>query len=218
MATTDCRPSNIYRIPVHQKRITGLENYISIPYTRPPSPITNVYVSRRRHSTPPAATLRFVEVKSPASNTVIKHYYPIARPTRIIRDQSSTSDLVRSTPCSASLIKRRFQDERTGHTVTTPTSVSSITDIILPAAKKNRNAIVDTPHNIVSDIQSLNHDSSTKKQLRKREPTISLNVGRDIFISDEDSSQDSVYKPQSNKCFKWYHRKCPCRFSCCNIC
>ncbi|CAF0908328.1 unnamed protein product [Rotaria sp. Silwood1] len=192
MATTDCRPSNIYRIPVYQKRVTGLENYISIPYSRPPSPITTVLVSRRRHSTPPASTLRFVEVKSPSSNTVIKHYYPPVRTTRIIREPGSISDSIKSTPCSASLVQRRFQDERTVYTATAPTSLSSITDIILPVAKKNRNTIIDTPNHIVSDIQTVNHDSSTKKQLKKREQLMPLDLVCDVFLSEEDDREDST--------------------------
>jgi hypothetical protein len=175
MSTTDSRPLYIYRTPVYQKRVVGPDNYISVPHARSPSPNPTALVPRRRHSTPPATAVRFVEVKSPHSNTVIKRYYPNIRSTRVFREQNSTSDSAKSPSRPISLVTRRHQEERVVRIATTPTSVGSITDIILPVAKKNRSTILDTPSPSVPQIQS-----------KKRDKAISLDIERDGFVLNED--------------------------------
>ena len=136
MSTTDCRPLYVYRTPIYQKRLINHDNHISIPHARSPSPNPVSFTSRRRHSTPPATAVRFLEVKLPQSNTVVKYYYPNIRSTRVIREQNSASDAVKSPSRPVSLVTRRHQEERAGRIATTPTSLNSFTDVILPLAKK----------------------------------------------------------------------------------
>lgn len=187
MSATDCRLVNIYRTPVYQKRVMNSDNYTSIPHARSSSPNPTPRAPGRRHSTPPANAVRFVEVKSPQSNPVIKHYYPNIRSTRVLREHNSTSDSVKSLTRPVSLVTRRHQEERVVR-ITTPTSVSSITDIILPIAKKNRSTILDTPSPSVPQIQ-FNKRSIT---IKNRDKAYSLDLERNGFLSNEDSYDMSL--------------------------
>ncbi|CAF3552363.1 unnamed protein product [Rotaria socialis] len=220
MPTTDTRQMHIYRKPVHQKRVICTDHHMPALHTRSPSPKRSRLASRRRHSTPPALTLRVFECKSPSSNRVAKYYYPNnIRHARVSGESSSISGSFRSIPSSNPLAKRRFQDERTGYVSTTPSSITSITDIVLPIAKKNRATIVNIPSHIKSSIQPMSRESSTKKQ---REPPKSLTSGSHAFILNEETSEyslsDYIHKPKPIQGSKWYHRKCPCRLSCCTFC
>jgi hypothetical protein len=60
MSTPDSQVLHIYRKPLYQKRAAGADNYISMPHVHSPLPKRTVLVSRRRHSTPQAATVRYV--------------------------------------------------------------------------------------------------------------------------------------------------------------
>ncbi|CAF3802341.1 unnamed protein product [Rotaria magnacalcarata] len=220
MPTTDTRQMHIYRKPVHQKRAICTDHHMLALHTGSPSPKRSRLVSRRRHSTPPASTLRVSDCKSSSSNRVAKYYYPNnTRHTRINGESISISDSFRSIPSSNPLAKRRFQDERTGYISTTPSSIASITDIVLPIAKKNRSTIVDIPSHIKFSIQPMNRESSTTIQ---RDSSKSLTPGSHVFISDGETSEcslsDYIHKPKPIQASKWYHRKCPCRLSCCTFC
>jgi hypothetical protein len=196
MSATDFQLLHVNRKSVYQKRFVGVDNTISMPHVHSPLPKRSVLLSRRRHSTPQAATVRYVAIKSPQSNGVVKHYYVNAKSVRSTKDQGSKPDSVGSPPRPVSLVKPRNQDERVVRLATTPTSMTSTTDIFLPIAKKNRTTIVETPSSVGSDFQSVNHSVFKKKQYKKRERKFSFDIGRDAFFgSDDDSSQDAV-------CFK----------------
>jgi hypothetical protein len=188
MSATDYRTLHVYRLPVYQKRVIGIDNYISNARARSPSPNRSVIVSGRRHSTPPASTKQIVDVNSPPPpNTFIKfyHHHHYTRPTCLNKDQNAISESVKSPPRPISLVKLRHQEERVVRVVTTPTSINSFTDIILPIAKKNCNTIVETPSSIGSEIQSINRNT-------KRGKGISPDFERDFIESDEDSTENSA--------------------------
>lgn len=189
--TTDSRPLHIYRKPIYPKRIISPENYISMPHTRCPSPKIPAPPSRRRHSTPPASALRFLEDLSPSSNKCLKYYYPNVKPTRVTRESSTISDPIKSRPTSIPLIKQRHQDKHNGYMPTTPSSMTSIPDVILPATKKNRSAIIHISSQIKSDNQSDHYKPSNKRQWKKCEQSKSLDLDRHAFISNDDSSEYS---------------------------
>jgi len=188
MSATDCRTLHVYRLPVYKKRVIGIDNYISSPRARSPSPNKSVLVSRRRHSTPSALTKRSVDVNSPPSNTIVKYYHHYIRPTCMNKDQNSLSDSVKSPSRPISLVKLRHQEERVVRIVTTPTSINSFTDIILPIAKKNRNTIIETPSSSASEAQSINRGTPAAK----RGKATSVDLERDVFASDEDSHEKSL--------------------------
>jgi hypothetical protein len=190
MSATDYRTLHVYRLPVYQKRVVGIDNCISNARARSPSPNRSVIVSGRRHSTPQASTKRIVDVSSPPSNTFIKfyHHHHYTRPTCLNKDQNVISESVKSPPRPISLVKLRHQEERVVRVVTTPTSINSFTDIILPIAKKNCNTIVETPSSIGSEIQSIHRNTSS----RKRGKGISPDSDRDFIESDEDSTENST--------------------------
>jgi hypothetical protein len=172
-------------LQIHQKRSAGTDNYISIPVTRSPSPNRAVLVSSRRHSTPSTSTIRFVEFKSPQSNTVIKYYFPHTRTTRAIREEtllSNTLDVVKSPPRPISLLKRRHEDERLIRIATTPTGPTPNNDIIIPTAKKSRHTIIETP---------VNRDTVARNQWKKRETVIPLDLERDISEFTDDDYEET---------------------------
>ena len=201
MTMNDYRLSHIYRTPIYQKRIINPENYVSSSlFILSSSPNRTAFVTRRHYSTPVISTLRFIEVKSPTSNKVIKLYYPHVGLAHLIRDQSSISDSAKSMSLSTSLVKRRYQEERIAYMTRTPTSICSDADIILPVAKKNRNTIIETSCPIVSDVQSSSQDITTRKLWKERERAMSFDFEDDIPISNKDSLQDGV-------CSLFFYRK-----------
>jgi hypothetical protein len=195
MSATDCRTLHIYRLPVYQKRITGIDNYIVDRHVRSPSP---VFTSKRRHSTPPVPTKRFIDINSPPSKKIIKNYHHHTRAICANKEQKSPSAPIKSPPRPISLIKERHQDERATRTVTTPTSVQSFTDIILPKARRNRNVFVETPSSIASESQSISRNTSTTK--RGRLASL-IDVENDGFQSDDDSHDKSI---RDDVCWKFF--------------
>jgi len=140
MSTTDCRTLHIYRVPVHQKRTLALENYASISPLRLPSPNRVKFASGRRHSTPQtSAKLNSIDFQ-PQSHITNK-------------DSNLSSDAAKPPSRPVSLVKLRPSEERLTRLVTTPTSIHSFTDVILPIAKKNRNTFIETSNPIPSDTQ-----------------------------------------------------------------
>lgn len=192
MSATDCRTLHVYRLPVYQKRVIANENYTSNTHNRSPSP----NISGRRHSTPPVVTKPTVDINSPPPNPVIKYYH--ARPTSVNREQNPIIDSTKPPTRPVSLVKLRHQEERVVRLVTTPTSINSFTDIILPIAKKNRSTIVETSNSITSGID--------QKSKQKKRPIISLNLEHDIFSSDEDSYEKSK-RDNVNSDLKYFFRK-----------
>jgi hypothetical protein len=194
--TPDSRALRVYRIPVHQKRTRSYDNHISNPYVRSPSPDEKILVSRRRQSTPSTSTVRIVEVKSPQTRTYVKRYYPPKRTTRVIREQSplsTTSDSAStiSSPPPVSLVKRRQQEQRVVRIATTSTSTGSNTDVVVPITKKKRRAFVETPVAIVSETPLVTRGTSPRKQWKKREKSIPLDLDRDVYVSDEDYYEEA---------------------------
>jgi hypothetical protein len=195
-STIDSRALRVYRIPVYQKRTRGYDDRESMPYVRSPSPDEKILVARRRPSTPSASTVRIVEVKSPPSTTYLKRYYPHTRTTRVIREQSplsTTSDSASSisTPPPVSLVKRRQQEQRIVRIATTSTSTGSNADLIVPITRKNRRAFVETPVAIVSETPLVNRGTSPRKQWKKKEKNIPLDLERDVYVSDEDYYEEA---------------------------
>ena len=180
MTTNDCRMLHLYRVPIYQKRTHVLNNSLPSPHTCSPSP-------SRRHSTPPVATKYLVDVHSSPSSTFVKYYPSSLRATPMNKEQNllAKESNTLSSPKAMSLVKRRQQDERLIRVVTTPTSIKSFTDIVLPIAKKNRNTIVETTSSSnPSDIQSSNRNL--------RRPMKIVNLESEICISDEDLDEPSL--------------------------
>lgn len=192
--TTDPRALRVYRMPAyHQRRSRGYDNRISIPDVRSPSPDEKILVARRRQSTPSTSTVRIVEVQS---SPYAKRYYPHTRTTRVIREQSplsTTSDSAStiSSPTPISIVKRRPQEQRIVRIATTSTSTSSNTDVIVPITRKKRRAFVETPVAIVSETPLVNRGTSPRKQWKKREKTVPLDLDRDVYVSDEDYYEEA---------------------------
>jgi hypothetical protein len=195
-STNDSRALHVYRIPVYPKRTRGYDDHVSIPHVRSPSPDEKILVARRRPSTPSTSNVRIVEVKSPPETTYMKHYYPHTRTTRVIREQSplsTTSDSASSisTPPPMSIVKRRPQEQRIVRIATTSTSTGSNNDVLVPIRKKQRRALVETPVAIVSETPLVNRGTSPRKQWKKREKTIPLDLDRDVYVSDEDYYEEA---------------------------
>ena len=193
--TDDARAMRIYRIPAYSKRTRRTyDDHVTIPHVRSPSPDEKIIVARRRPSTQ-TSHVRIVEVKSPPETTYMKHYYPHTRTTRIIREQSplsTTSDSASSisTPPPLSIVKRRAPEQRVVRIATTSTSTGSTNDVIVPVRKKRR-ALVETPVAIVSETPLVNRGTSPRKQWKKREKTIPLDLDRDVYVSDEDYYEEA---------------------------
>lgn len=191
-STIDSRALRVYRIPAYQKRTRGYDDRVSGPYVRSPSPEEKILVARRRQSSP----VRIVEVKSPPSTTYVKRYYPHTRTTRVIREQSplsTTSDSASSisTPPPVSIVKRRQQDQRVVRIATTSTSAGSNNDYIVPITRKKHREVVETPVAIVSETPLVTRGTSPRKQWKKREKTIPLDLDRDVYVSDEDYYEEA---------------------------
>jgi hypothetical protein len=187
--TTDSRALHVYRIPVYQRR----NERVSIPHVRSPSPDSPIYVSRRRQSTPPKSSVRIVEMNSPHQKTYVRRVYPHKRTTRVIREQSplSITGDSDSTPPPVSLVKRKHHDQRVVRLATTSTSTGSTNDVIVPVAKRNRRGVVETPVAIVSETPLVTRGTSPRKQWKKREKTIPLDLDRDVYVSDEDYYEEA---------------------------
>jgi hypothetical protein len=194
--TNDSQALRVYRVPVYQKRNRGYDDRVSIPHVRSPSPDEKILVARRRPSTPSTSNVRIVEVKSPPETTYMKRYYPHTRTTRIIREQSplsTTSESASSvyTPPPLSIVKRRPQEQRVVRLATNSASTGSNNDVIVPIRKKQRRAFVETPVAIVSETPLVNRGTSPRKQWKKREKTIPLDLDRDVYVSDEDYYEEA---------------------------
>ncbi len=192
MSTTDCRTVNFYRLPIYQRRGLGIENYPLNSHTRSPSPNRSVFASRRRHSTPPVPTKYLIDVNSSSSN---KYYHSYPKRGCVNKEQNSVLESLKSPSRPIPFIKFRHQEERGVRLVTTPTSIKSFTDILLPAAKKNRNTIVETSTSSPSEIQSITQSVSSMK----RGKGVPLNLEYDVSLSNEDSHDKSS---QDNVCLK----------------
>lgn len=187
-SSADSRALRVYQVPLYQRRNRYNHNHISIPHVRSPSPNPKIYISRRRSSTPPKSTVRIVEVRSPPQPTAyVKHYYPDRRTTRIIREQSPLSTDTDST----SSIQPRVQEPRFVRIATTSTNTSSNTDVLVPIAKRTYRPMGETPVAIVSETPLVNRGTSPRKQWKKREKTIPLDLERDVYISDEDYYEEA---------------------------
>lgn len=177
---SDSRAIRAYRMPVY-------------PYVRSPSPEERIIVPRRRPSSPSTSNVRIVEVQSPQTKSYVKRYYPH---TRVIREQSplsTTSDSTStiSSPQPISIIKRRPQERRVVRIATTSTSASSNNEVIVPIRSRPRRAIVETPVAIVSETPLVNRGTSPRKQWKKREKTVPLDLDRDVYVSDEDYYEEA---------------------------
>jgi hypothetical protein len=190
--TTDSRALHVYRIPVYPRR----NERASVPHVRSPSPDSQVYVSRRRRSTPPRSNVRIVEMKSPHPKTYMKRVYPHKRTTRVIREQSplsTTADSASSiaSPPPVSLVKRRQHDKRVVRLATTSTNTGANNDVIVPVARKNRRALVETPVAFVSETPLVTRGTSPRKQWKRRDKTVPLDLDRDVYVSDEDYYEEA---------------------------
>lgn len=193
-SNADSRALHVYQMPMHQKHH---HNRASFPHVRSPSPDSTVYVSRRRQSTPPTSTVRIVELKSPKRSTYIKRLYPHAKTTQIIREQNtplstdSDSNYSVSPPPPLSLVKRRQQEPHVVRIATTSTNTSSNNDFVVPIEKKSYRTFAQAPVAIVSETPLVNRGTSPRKQWKKREKTVPLDVERDVYISDEDYYEET---------------------------
>ena len=179
---SDSRAVRAYRMPIY-------------PYVRSPSPEEKIIIPRRRQSSPSTSNVRIVEVQSPETRTrtYVKRYYPH---TRVIREQSplsTTSDSTSSvsSPQPVSIVKRRPQEQRVVRLATASTSASSNNDVIVPVRSKPRRAMVETPVAIVSETPLVNRGTSPRKQWKKREKTVPLDLDRDVYVSDEDYYEEA---------------------------
>ena len=199
---SDSRALRVYRMPVYQKqRHRSYDDHVSVPHIRSPSTDDGdekIIVARRRPSVQTASTVRIVEVKSPTERTYTKRYYPYSRTTRVIREQSplsTTSDSASSisSPQPLTIVKQRRRDDRIVRIATTSTSATSSnnTDVIVPITKRNRRTFVETPVAIVSETPLVNRGTSPRKQWKKREKTVPLDVDRDVYVSDEDYYEEA---------------------------
>lgn len=194
MSTSDCRTLHIYRVPMHQKRTSVVNNPLPSPHSRSPSPNRSVLPSARRHSTPPGAANHFVDIHSSPTNTLVRYYQSQAR-TAITNQEKKliSNESIKSSPSQQpiSLAKRRHQDERFVRVVTTPTSVKSFADIVLPIARKNRNNIVET----TSSSNPSDMHQATNRNLRGLMTTV--NLESEICVSNEDSDDKSLQETVS---------------------
>ena len=179
---SDSRAIRAYRMPIY-------------PYVQSPSPEEKIIVPRRRRrlSSPSMSNVRIVEVQSPQTKSYVKRYYPN---TRVIREQSplsTTSDSTStiSSPQPISIIKRRPQEQRIVRIATTSTSASSNNEVIVPIRPRPRRAMVETPVAIVSETPLVNRGTSPRKQWKKREKTVPLDLDRDVYVSDEDYYEEA---------------------------
>ena len=191
-STNESGAMHVYRIPVYQKR----NERLSIPHVRSPSPESKILVTRRRQSSPPASTVRIVELKSPKPKTYVKRFYPHTRTTRVIREQSplsTTNDSASSvsSPLPISLVKRHQPERRVVRMTTASTSTGSNNEVIVPITRKNRRKLGDTPVAIVSETPLVTRGTSPRKQWKKREKAIPLDLDRDVYISDEDYYEEA---------------------------
>ena len=191
----DSRPLQVYRIPVYSKRPRKYGSRITMPEVRSPSPDPKVIVARRRASTPPTSSVRIVEVQSPESTTYVKRIYPQKRRTRIIRERSpssssseSASTIASPPPPALAVVPRREQVVRIA---TTSTSASGYSDRVAPVARRTRRAMVETPVAIVSETPLVNRGTSPRKQWKKREKPVPLDLDRDVYVSDEDYYEEA---------------------------
>ncbi|CAF1337300.1 unnamed protein product [Adineta ricciae] len=193
MLTTDPQLLHVPQQSANRKRNFTADNHVSVSRAHSPSSKKSVLISRRRHSTPQVSTLRFVELKSPQSHPFVKQYYVNARTTRTMhKDPNGKSDLIRSPPRPATLVKPRYPDERTARLLPIPTSLCLNNDIFLPVAKKNRSTIVETPSPATCDLQTINYSEVSKKRWNKREKAFSVDLDSDVFRSNEESIMDYV--------------------------
>lgn len=176
---SDSRAVRAYRMPVY-------------PYVESPSPDEKIIIPRRRRlSSPSTSNVRIVEVQSPPAKSYVKRYYPH---TRVIREQSplsTASDSTISSPQPVSIMKRRPQEQRIVRLATTSTSASSNTDVIVPIRSRPRRAVVETPVAIVSETPLVNRGTSPRKQWKKREKTVPLDLDRDVYVSDDDYYEEA---------------------------
>ncbi|CAF0914579.1 unnamed protein product [Adineta steineri] len=286
MSTIDSQLLHVHRKPIYQKRPPIADNHTSVTRAHSPSPRKTVFTSRRRHSTPQASTIRVVELKSPQTNAMVKHYYlntratralkeqnpksdlikcpprPITlmkpryqdertirlpatptsinsstdfflstprinrslmaetpkhyylntRATRALKEQNPKSDLIKCPPRPITLMKPRYQDERTIRLPATPTSINSSTDFFLSTPRINRSLMAETPSSIASELQSINQSISTKRQWHKRQKSFSFDFGSQVFMSDDESLEDDAYNLNSTKTCKCCYRQCSCQF------
>lgn len=181
-----------------QKRSSKYDDRLATPVIRLSSPDSRMIVARRRTLTPPSSSVRIVEVQSPESATYVKRIYPQRRTTRIIREQSplstttsdSSSTITSSStpPTTVTIVPRREQFVRLA---TTSTSTSSNGDRRIPVARKTRRTLVETPVAIVSETPLVNRGTSPRKQWKKREKPVPLDVDRDVYVSDEDYYEEA---------------------------
>ena len=198
----NARALHVYRVPAHARRSRAYHDRPPIPYVRSPSADSTVIVSRRRHSSP-RSTVRIVELPSPEPPTYVKRYYPPARTRRVIRERSPLSTTPDSTfsidyPPPLTLAQRRLPEQRVVRLATASTSAGSRTDLIVPVARRSRRAFVERPVAIVSETPLVNRGTSPRKQWKKRETTIPLDVHRDVYISDEDYYEEAFPDGVSN--------------------
>ena len=197
--SADSRPLRVYRIPVYAKGDSD-----KTPYVRSPSADSNMIVARRRASTPPLSNVRIVEVQSPSGPTYVKRYYPSKRRTRLIREPSPLSP---STDASSSLVSPHpvplIQQPRLVRLPTTSTTTSSSTGRVLPIANRTRRAFVETPVAIVSETPLVTRGTSPRKQWKKKDTKVPLDLDRDVYVSDEDYYEEafpdgvSQFKPET---------------------
>ncbi|CAF0913964.1 unnamed protein product [Adineta steineri] len=212
MSTIDSQLLHVHRKPIYQKRPPIADNHTSVSRAHSPSPRKTVFTSRRRHSTPQASTIRIVELKSPQANAMVKHYYLNTRATRALKEQNPKSDLIKCPPRPITLMKPRYQDERTFRLPATPTSINSSTDFFLSTPRINRSLMAETPSSIASELQSINQSISTKRQWHKRQKSFSFDFGSQVFMSDDESLEDDAYNLNSTKTCKCCYRQCSCQF------
>ncbi|UJR27114.1 hypothetical protein I4U23_008413 [Adineta vaga] len=218
MWTTDSQLLHVPRRPIVRKPHFINDNHVSISRIHSPSSRKTMLTSRRRHSTPQVSTLRFVESKSPQLHPITKQYYLNTRAIRTIhKEQSLKSDLFKSPPRPATLVKPRHPDDRTTRLPTTPTSLCFNNDIFLPMAKKNRSTIVETPSPAASDFLTGNQNAFSKRQWNRREKAISLDFDTDLFKPDDESLHDYTNNRDTTKRCKCCFGKCFCRFSYCTF-
>ena len=193
-STNNSHALRVYRFPVNQKRNHRYnDERISVPYVQSPSSDEKIIVARRRQSSPQTSTVRIVEMNSPRDRRFVKQYYPTRKTTRIIREQSplstSSDDSVSSQPIT--IIKRR-DSERIVRLPTTSTVTTSNTDVIVPITrKKPRRAIVETPVAIVSETPLVNRGTSPRKQWKRKDKTVPLDLDRDVYVSDDDYYEEA---------------------------
>jgi hypothetical protein len=191
-------------MPMHQKRSTGTDTYISSPTllrSYSPNPMMS-RITRRRHSTPHMSTKRLLEFKPLPSNAVLKYVHayapaPVhARALPLTRERYPTpnrTDLIKHRRRSRSLVRRYHpNDYHTHHAPSWLTSANTHVETKVPMVKKNLRHITEPSVTSLSDVPFIHHDLSPTKPCTTRYQLKTYNTDDNLCMSHEETLSENV--------------------------